>query len=134
VFKFTHPLGSVKKTRDGNFKIYIGNKHITTLQPQYFSIAKHCPKKFFIMTKNQQKSFQTASEFFVDDDVVIEKLQNIRVNVIGYSSKGVLDESGQLIRFSELNKRYSIDKAGKIYRVEFYSNDGFCSMNLMRFK
>jgi hypothetical protein len=119
--------------KNGNVKVYIGNKHITTLVPQYFKIASHCPKTFVIQTNNTKKSYNITSEFDVMDDFMIEKMQDIRVNVIGYSSSSA-DESNQQIRYNALNKHYSIDKAGKIYRVEFYADDAFCSMSLVRFK
>ena len=43
-FIFSNPLGNIKRQR-GKFVVYIGNKKITTLKPQYFKIASACPEK-----------------------------------------------------------------------------------------
>ena len=132
-FRFTHPLGSVQQKKGGRYKVYIGNKHVTTLLPEYFKNAKDCPKKFIIKTKNEQKEITLPSEFFVKSDFVIEEISGIRVNVIGYNSKR-FSESGVLIPQNALSKRFSIDKNGKIFRIEFYKADKFCAMSLVHFE
>ena len=132
-FSFTHPLGSVKRTANGRFQIFIGNKHITTLVPEYFEIAEKCPAYFEIVTGNNKKRVKTASEFFVSDDFSIEPMSNIRVNVIGFSAPK-RNESGIMIKYNKLSKRYAIDKKNRIYRVEFYHDKKFCAMSLVHFK
>ncbi|SFV50094.1 putative periplasmic protein [hydrothermal vent metagenome] len=133
IFSFTHPLGSVKKRKNGWFDIYIGNKRISRLMPQYFQIASRCPKTFAIVSKKERRLIQSASEFFVNDDFKIESIDTIRVNVIGYSGKK-RDESNVTIRYRDLDKRYSIDRRNRIFRVEFYQDNKFCAMNLVHFK
>jgi hypothetical protein len=54
--------------------------------------------------------------------------------VIGYYKKGQSDESQTDISLKKMNTKYSIDNNNKIYRVEFYKNDEFCSMLLVHFK
>ncbi len=132
-FIFTHPLGSVKRSKNGSFKVFIGNKHVTTLVPEYFKIAKRCPKSFAVTSEGVHKKYTIPSEFFVNDDFNIEDMQNIRVNVIGFSGTK-RNESGTTIKYNKLNKRYSIDKKNRIYRIEFYKDDKFCAMNLAHFK
>ena len=132
-FLFTHPLGSVKKSANGRFEVFIGNKHVTNLVPQYFETAKKCPKSFIVIDEKNKKSYKTTSEFFVSDDFIVEDMNNIRVNVIGYSSKR-RNESGVTISYDRLDKRYSIDRANRIFRIEFYKDDKFCAMNLVHFK
>jgi hypothetical protein len=133
VFKFSHLLGSFKKIR-GNYVVYVGNKKITTLKPQYFNMAKNCPKEFDIVIDGKLQSIKNTSEFFVNDDFKVQKRNGYRVNIIGYHAKGHVDESEIKINRKVLNKRFSIDKSNKIYRVEFYKNDEFCSMNMVHFK
>ena len=132
-FRFTHLLGSVKRSDNGSFKVFVGNKQITTLVPQYFKIAKECPKSFAVVSEGKRKTYKIPSEFFVSDDFMIENMQNIRVNVIGYSGSKK-NESGIAIRKNQLSRRYSIDKKSRIYRVEFYKDNKFCAMNLVHFK
>jgi hypothetical protein len=62
---------------------------------------------------------------------VIES-ENIRVNVIGYKSS--IDESNVTINLNQLDKRFSVDENGKVYRIEFYKQNDFCSMLMVHFK
>ena len=132
-FNFTHPLGAIKKTK-GDYSVYIGNKKITTLKPQYFTIPKDCDMKFELEIDKKLVSLPKASEFYVTADFRIIKNKNYRVNVIGFKSKGTVSESGITIALNNLNPYYSIDESQKVYRIEFYKNDEFCSMSMVHFK
>ncbi|WP_169783770.1 M99 family metallo-carboxypeptidase C-terminal domain-containing protein [Campylobacter curvus] len=48
-----------------------------------------------------------------------QKIDGVRVNLIGYSAK-IPDEAGLALMQKDFLKSYSVDKAGKIYRTEFY--------------
>ncbi|WP_373003397.1 M99 family carboxypeptidase catalytic domain-containing protein [Sulfurimonas sp.] len=133
VFEFSHPLGSVKNV-NGNFVVYIGNQKITILKPQYFKIAKNCEQKFDVKINEQVKSVNIASSFFVNDDFSIVHNSNFRVNVIGFKSKNTLSESDVAINLKALDKKFSVDKSQKTYRIEFYQDDEFCSMSMAHFK
>jgi hypothetical protein len=133
LFEFSHPLGSVKKTY-GNFVVYIGNKKITTLKPQYFQIERNSDKMFDVKIDGLVKSVNFSSSFFVNDDFNIVHNSNLRVNVIGFKSKNLLTESGIDINLKSLDKNFSIDKSHKLYRIEFYKDNKFCSMSVVHFK
>ncbi len=132
-FDFSNPLGSIKKI-NGNYVVYMGNKKVTTLRPQYFEIAKRCPQKFDVKIDGKLFSFKETSDFFVKDDFNIVKNGDFRVNVIGYKSKNHINEAGIDINLSEIDKLFSVDRSHKIYRVEFYKDDKFCSMSMVHFK
>ena len=131
-FIFSHPLGKVKRSK-GYYRVYIGNKLVTKLRPQYFKIAKRCQKSFDFVVDGEKRGIQKASIFFVNDDFVVSKNKSYRVNVIGFSSKHK-DESGIPITLRKLDKRYSVDKDGKVYRIEFYKDNTFCTMILAHFE
>ncbi len=133
VFKFFHPLGSVKKKGD-NFIVYIGHKNITKLKPQYFKLSKNCMKKFSVKIDKKMKYLDFSSAFEVNDDFNIIQDSDFRVNVIGFSSNKHLLECGVDINQKSLNKRYSVDKSAKIYRIEFYKGNNFCFMSTVHFK
>ncbi|WP_373036014.1 M99 family carboxypeptidase catalytic domain-containing protein [Sulfurimonas sp.] len=133
VFDFSHPLGSVKGV-NGNIVVYIGNKKITTLKPQYFEIAQNCKQKFDVKVDGEIKSIDSSSPFVVNDDFSVIQNSNFRVNVIGFKAKKQLSESGIAINYKALDKDFSVDKGQKIYRVEFYKDGGFCSMSTAYFK
>ena len=132
-FYFSNPLGEVKRQR-GKYLVYIGNKLITTLKPQYFKMSKNCQDKYTLIADGKKISLPKASEFYVNDDFKVIKSKKHRVNVIGYYKKDKVDESQIDISLKKLNKHYSIDNHNKIYRIEFYKNDEFCSMLLVHFK
>ena len=133
VFHFSHPLGAYRKVKD-NYQVYIGNKKITTLRSDYFKIKPDCIKSFDAIVDGKLISIKKTSSFDVKADFKILKTQGIRVNVIGFHSKKSKDESNILIKAKDLNKVYSVDKKHKIYRVEFYEKDRFCSMSMVNFK
>lgn len=132
-FNFSHPLGSIKKI-GGRYAVFIGNKKVTTLKPQYFKIGEDCPQTIEVSIDGNVESIGIAKEFFVYDDFSIIKKDNIRVNVIGFTAQGINNESDVKIDKNSLDKRFSIDQSNKLYRVEFYKDDTFCSMSVVHFK
>ncbi len=133
-FEFSSPLGSVKSTKDG-YKVYIGNKNVTTLEPQHFQMAEDCKQNFSVIIDNKLVSIDNSSELFVNNSFNVVQQKNIRVNVIGYSSsQNKVNESGIDISLKDLNSKFSIDNQNKIYRLEFYKDDKFCSMSTVHFK
>lgn len=132
-FKFSHPLGNIRKVNN-NYEIYIGNRKIVALKPQYFKLDSSCPRKFDILIDGQRRSIDKATNFCVNDDFKIINNKDVRVNIIGFTKKGISNESGFSIRRESLNKRFSVDKDNKTYRIEFYKNNKFCSMSLIHFK
>ncbi len=133
VFRFSHPLGSVRKMQD-KYIVYIGNKVVTSLYPQYFEYAKNCPKKYNFEVDGVKKTFKKTSDIFVNNDFKILDEKSIRVNIIGFSAKGKKNESGIDIAYSSMVKRFSINKDKKSFRIEFYKNNKFCSMQMVHFK
>ena len=133
IFKFSNVLGDFRKVR-GNYEVYVGNKKLTTLKPQYFKMSNCCQNYFDAVVDGKRVSLAKASSFSVKTDFKILKDKHIRVNIIGYHSKNVTNESGITISKKDLNKKFSVDKQNKIYRVEFYRNNKFCSMSTVKFK
>ena len=131
-FRFSNVLGKVKRLR-GEYLVYVGNRLITKLKPQFFKIDPECKESFTLIVDGEKKNLQKTSTFFVSDDFKVLKDKNYRVNIIGFSSKK-RDESGEFVSLQDMDKRYSVDKDRKVYRVEFYKADKFCSMMMAQFK
>lgn len=131
VVKFlpSNPLIKIIKNKD-EYTIYYGNRRLTKLQADY---AKHL-------------SFETKVDIIIDgklqkvkfgDTIDIKKSFNViengfRVNVIGYKSKDGV-ETGKNIKKSHFIKRYSVQKKGDLYRIEFYKGKKFAGMILVNF-
>ena len=93
-----------------------------------------CPNSFDAVVDGNLISLPKASSFSAKTDFKILKQEGIRVNIIGYHSKHIKNESNVNIRLKDLNSRFSIDKGKKTYRIEFYKKDKFCSMSTINFK
>lgn len=133
-FKFSNLLGNIKKINN-NYVVYIGNKKITTLKPQYFELAQNCPSTIEVIADSKKLFIEKASSFSVKDNFkIINNDNNLRVNIIGFKKQNVVNESGILVDREVLNKKFSIDIENKNYRIEFYKDKKFCSMLNVYFK
>lgn len=135
VFESSNPLTTIVKDENGYYSVYYGNRRLTRLIPQYFDYnAKHDSVDVNIdgeVKRVKFGSFVRVNEYFnvIPDD-------SMRVNVIGYVNKKHKNESGLNIRKKYILKRFSVDKAGRIFRVEIYDNvqkDTFAGMFLVQF-
>lgn len=132
-FKFSHPLGSVQKTKQ-KYDLFIGNQKVSSLTPSYTHKGL-CPENITVITDGQEKKISFATDFFVTADFnVVNHDVNTRVNIIGYTQKGVSDESNRHISKKDLDPKYSVDRVSKCYRIEFYRKNDFCGMILVHFK
>lgn len=130
-YSSSNPLLAVIK--DGNgYKVQYGNRFVTRLVPQYFDYAN---KIDFInvFVDGKQIKIKSGDKIQVKHFFNIERKNGIRANVIGYNSSS--DESEENIYKKSMMSRYSVDKSGKIYRVEFYetSSNKFAGMFLVEF-
>lgn len=132
-FKFSHPLGSVQKTKQ-KYDLFIGNQKVSSLTPSYTHKGL-CPENITVITDGQEKKISFATDFFVTADFnVVNHDVNTRVNIIGYTQKGVSNESNRHISKKDLDPKYSVDRFSKCYRIEFYRKNNFCGMILVHFK
>lgn len=132
-FRFSHPLGSVLQ-KEKSVELYIGNRKITSLIPRYHE-KERCSESVTIAVDGGMKQMPFATDFFINVDFkIINAEPDVRANVIGYTRKGRSDESNVRIRLDDLDSKYSVDTAGKSYRIEFYRQDRFCGMVLAHFK
>jgi hypothetical protein len=125
-FVFDHPLGAVKPI-DDRYDIFIGNKRVSSLYPQFFT--DDCKlDKAAIAIDGVRVEKAIGETFEVKNEFKIEPIENVRVNVIGFSAKGTQNESAIAIAKKNMVARFSEDVRGAIYRVEFYRGDDFCGM------
>jgi hypothetical protein len=132
-FSFSNPLGSVRKIK-GKYSVFIGNRYITSLKPQYFKVSKNCHDKLKFLIDGESKTLPKASSFYVNADFKVIEDKKLRANVIGYHASRGSKESNVSISLKDLNTNYSVDREHRAYRIEFYDNDEFCSMIIAHFK
>ncbi len=131
------PLMTVYK-KGNYYTIQYGNRRIARLKPDYFEMTPSSDEKvkFNIDGKSQEIKFGTVID--VKNHFRISPNDDYRINVIGYVNKKYPAETGINIKKAHISKRFSIDKKGKIFRIEFYKKDKnkkekFAGMILVRF-
>ena len=114
------------------FSIHYGNRRLTKIVPQYFEYdeGKGCIK---VNIDGKKHDIEFGTLVKVSNYFNVAKGSGYRVNVIGYVNKKHKDESGLNIRKKYMLKNFSIDKRGKIFRVEMYKDDQFAGMFLVEF-
>ena len=126
-----NPLMAAIDTGAG-YKIYHGNRRITWLHPEFFEYDTTIDMVGMTVDGvNRQVHFgeiiNVAETFFVNPD------SNLRVNVIGFQRANAVNESGIQISRTDIQSRFSVDKSGMLYRVEFYNAKKFSGMVLVNF-
>ncbi|WP_281747633.1 M99 family metallo-carboxypeptidase C-terminal domain-containing protein, partial [Helicobacter suis] len=112
-----------------------GNKLMTRLTPLYLNFD-HSLRNIQIEVDGQIKTATPASILEVKEAFKVLPKEGYRVNVIGFSlndGKKLPNEVGVSIAYKDLEKKFSIDRQGKIYRIEIYKNNAFSGMVLVRF-
>lgn len=114
------------------YRVQYGNRDVTQLSPQYFEYDDSLGG---INMKVDGKShfFPFGSEVKVQRNFIIKAMPDYRVNVIGYHSKHGRDEGGEVIGYKDISKRFSIDRTGKRFRVEVYTEHRYCGMVVVDF-
>ncbi len=130
-FTPSSPLITIVK-KDKSFVIHYGNRKLVNLKPDYFEMEN---EKYDVVMNidGERRSISFGSIVDVNKSFIVEPIENFRVNVIGFVQKGRRDESGIRIYENRIQKRYSIDKNGKIFRIEFYKEHKFAGMVLVNF-
>ncbi len=115
------------------YKVYYGNHHLTTLQPQFFDYDLSVGKVGMdIDGVSRYVPLGTLVE--ADGSFRVHPKAGCRVNVIGFAKKGGGSEDGVTIRKADFLPGYSLDKKNSIYRVEVYKGSNFSGMVLVCFR
>ena len=126
----SNPLIKIIKIKN-EYTIYYGNRRLTKLQADYKDHLNFNTKIKMIIDK-KEKEVKFGDTIKVSKSFLIKNDKRFRVNVIGYKSKTGI-ETSQIISKDQFLKQYSIEKNGKIYRIEFYKGNKFAGMILAEF-
>ncbi len=108
--------------KDGeDYRIKHGNKNITRLKP-FYTEFDYSLKNVNIIIDDNEVEIPIGTIVSVRNNFIIPSL-NYRVNVIGYYKKNIDSEVNIKIKKDELMNKFSIDKDGKKYRIEFYKQE-----------
>ena len=126
----SNPLMSI--VRDKNeYIIYYGNRRISRLNADYIDMH-NSQETVKLSVDSSDKNIKFGTKVKVDKDFMVYPIKDYKINVVGYIDKTKKD-TNVLINYEKMLKRFSIDKKGSIYRVEFYTNNKFAGMILVEF-
>jgi len=129
-FKASNPLLTIIK-KDNSYTIQYGNRRLTRLKADYQVYEnKNQIVKLVIDGILTKVKFGTLVE--VKNDFLVKANKKYRVNVIGFTNRGK-KETEIKIKNINIPKRFSIDKRGSIYRIEYYAKEKFAGMILVKF-
>ncbi len=130
-FTPSNPLMTVIK-KNNTYIIHYGNRRLAKLKADYLEVSTE-QRDIIMNVDGKQKTVKLGSIVNIKNSFKIYPIKNFRVNIIGFIKKGKRDESGIEIKKNKILKRFSIDKNGKIFRVEFYKNNKFAGMIVVNF-
>jgi len=130
-FESTNPLVAIIK-KGNSYHIQYGNRHLSKLSVDYIEYD-NSKKRVKLVIDGKLKEYNFGTIIDVYNNFLVKKDSNFRVNVIGYKNVTGI-ETDIKIKKSQILQRYSIDKAGQIYRVEYYNKKKFAGMILVKFK
>ena len=131
-FASDNPLVAVLPYRN-KYRIHYGNNRLGFLRPQYFDYDDSLAS-VLVTVDGFSSEFQMGSIVPVAENFMVDTPDGYRVNIIGFTRKGVRNEKGLRVHEKDILARYSIDKGGKVFRVEVYRDDKFAGMLLMDFR
>ena len=130
-FNFEHTLGNIKEVKD-TYEVYIGNQRVTVLVPEIFEMYDAKDK---IKIEIDGKIIETKLGNIIEIENSFKIIKSpFRVNIIGYSKDGVDSEEEILLTKDDIQDSYSIDTKNSQYRAEFYKDNKFAGMLIIRFK
>lgn len=126
----SNPLMSIVREKN-LYTIYYGNRRLSRLKADF---VPHDTKQIDVNLKVDSKKLKVdfGSMIEVKNDFLVYPIEDYRVNVIGFVGKRK-SEANTYITKQKMLKRFSIDKKGSLYRVEFYRNNKFAGMILVKF-
>jgi len=130
-FRASNPLIAVLDNKR-YYNVRYGNRSVTKLLPQYFDFDSSI-NSISLLVDGVKKDVMLGDIVAVDKHFQVNPLEGYRVNIIGFTKKGYASEHGLSITQRDIKSRFSIDKQGKLFRVEIYKGDQFCGMVLVDF-
>ncbi|MGD8433289.1 MAG: M99 family carboxypeptidase catalytic domain-containing protein [Syntrophobacterales bacterium] len=131
VFRPSSPLVAVVESGE-SYRVFHGNRRVTRLYPQYFEYDSSI-NAITIKVDGDERKINFGNMVEVARSFLVVPENGYRVNVIGFTKPGTRDESGIAIQKDDIKKRFSVDKKGRIYRIEVYREKKFSGMVLVSF-
>lgn len=116
---------------DRRLCVHYGNRLLTSITPEWREMDASIDGVEIVLD-GERRMAGFGQVLHVHSSLEVRPREGYRVNAIGYDS-GKDDESGLPLKRSVFVERFSVDKRGRVYRVEVYRGERFCGMFLIRF-
>ena len=113
------------------YTIFYGNKALTKLEADYVEHLNFNTHVSMVID-GVSKQIAFGDTVGVDKSFLVKKNPQFRVNVIGFTTKDKIETDKKIVQ-KDFDKRYSLEKNGSLYRVEFYKGKQFAGMILVNF-
>ncbi len=114
------------------YQVYFGNKALTSIHPQYFEYDPSI-RSIGVYVDGEKLEVGLGGKVVARESFLVAPRRNHRINVIGFDNRHLRNEAGLPLRKQDIQERFSVDKGGRVYRVEVYLGDKFAGMVLVEF-
>lgn len=131
MFASSNPL--VALSNDKNmYRVSYGNHKLITIQPQYVDFDNGL--KMITMTADGiTRRIPIGAIVNIQSEFSVKSDKPYRVDVVGFRGRKNGSDAGIGISKRDLLQKYSLDKDGSKYRVEFYNGKRFAGMVIVDF-
>lgn len=116
---------------DDKLCVYYGNRTMTRITPDWRDMDDGLDG-MRVEVDGETRHISFGQVVQVRDSFKVHPVEHYRVNAIGAEVHS-MDESGHTIRLRHFKSRFSVDRAGTLYRVEVYRDQKFAGLFLVRF-
>ena len=131
-FSSDNPLVATLPSKN-QMSIYNGNNKLVSVQVSPLDIDNSLAQTDIIADGKQQR-VKLASVVNIKNSVKIKAPDGYRVNIIGFSRSGVINENDIEVTKAVIDKNYSVDKSATAFRVEFYRGKSYCGNIIIKFE
>lgn len=114
------------------WSVVYGNRTLTRFTPEYTDFDDSLREVELTVDGAAHKA-GIGAMVQVAENFVVHKTEGLRVNAIGAQKEVDGCEAGITLARGDFADRFSLDKDGNVYRVEFYKGEAFCGMILVNF-
>ncbi len=125
-------LTLVPDKKQSSWRIAYGNRTLARVNPEFMDFDDSL-NSVEMLLDGKARTVPMGGMVTVKDSFLASPGPGFRVNAIGAQKEKNGSEAGVTIRQADFMPRYSLDKDGVTYRVEFYKGKAFAGMILVRF-
>lgn len=116
--------------KGGGYQVSYGNNHQTLLQPEFMAFDDSL-EGVVIKQGTEETRVPFGTIVPVADRVAVKVPSGYRVNLIGFTKRGIENEADTWVRRRDFRTRFSVDRGGWLFRAEVYRDRNFCGMVLL---